>query len=161
LKIEQSTAGRSLRGVSIAITVLSIVIFATIAYSAYEDSVGILGIFGAGSQTPAITARAVYQGSTAVVSVNITLHNNGLYPLDISISCVQTPGGLNATCNQPGTTIAMSQTETLHFTMMVTGVSPQTGAGGRPIDADVNVTLDPFVSLEVTANLGGLVGVAP
>jgi len=44
---------------------------------------------------------------------------------------------------------------------MVTGVSPQTGAGGRPIDANVNVTLDPFVSLKVTANLGGLVGVVP
>jgi len=159
LKTEQSTAGRSLRGVSIVITLLSVVIFATIAYSAYEDSVGILGIFGQGSSTPAVTAMTVYHGSTAIVSLNITLHNNGLYPLAFSISCVQSPGALNATCNNPATTIAMSQTATVHFLMNVTGVSPQSGTGGRPIDADVNVTLGPFVSLKVTTNLSGLVGV--
>jgi len=154
---DESTAGRSLRSVSIAITVLSIVVFSTIAYSAYQDSAEIINVSGSPSGTPAIIVSTVYHGTTAFVLVNITLRNDGLYPLVFAASCIRTPGGFNATCSLPSTTISPGQTTTVHLNVTVSGISPTTGTGGKPIDADFMLALEPFISMQVTANLGGLV----
>jgi len=150
-------AGRSLRGVSLAITLLSLIIFSTLAYSAYEDTQGILKISANASATPAIVAVTSYNGTTATVKMNITLNNEGLYPLQFSVACVQTPGGFNATCSLPQATIQPGQSMTVSFTMTVDGVSQQSGVEGRPVEADFDVALQPFASLQISANLGGLV----
>ena len=158
MKREPSTAGRSLGAISLVITVLTLLIFSTLAYSAYADTNGILKIFGNGSKTPAVMVTRTVQGSSSQVLMNITLSNDGLYPVSIAGSCVSSPGGLNASCSLPRTTVAPGQSKTVQLVIIVNGLSQQNGTAGRPLVADISVALEPFVSLNVTTDLSGLVG---
>jgi hypothetical protein len=160
MKTEPSLAERSLRSASLVITLLSVLVFSTIAYSAYADANGVLKVFGAGSSssTAPVSVTSTTQGNTTDLTFNVTLQNNGLYPIEVSGSCASTPGGLNATCNMPTTTIGPGQSTSFQFTLGVVGLSVQGAAGNEPLYVDFKVALEPFVSVSVTANLSSFIG---
>jgi hypothetical protein len=78
---ERSTAARSLRAVSLAITLVSIVTFSTVIYSAYQDAEGLVGSgTGAG-----ISVGNTLSGGNMTIVVNATVLNRGLYPISFGV----------------------------------------------------------------------------
>lgn len=146
-----------MRAVSLAITLVSIVTFATMIYSAYQDVSGVVGIFGgkpAGSLGPLQTKVS---GNTAQDGLNFTIPNNGLYPLTLRVSCSE-PGGLPVSCQAVDLTVIPGQTEVVHFVILVSDVKALRAmvAAGQSIhvNATASVSLEPFATLSVTFDLG-------
>ena len=157
MKTEPSLAERSLRSTSLAIALLSIMVFSTLAYSAYADASGVLKVFGNSSSAAPVRVTTTTQGNTTEVTFDVTLQNNGLYPIEVSGSCPSTPGGLNATCSMPTTAIAPGQSTSFNFTLSLSALTLQSRAADEPLYVDFTVALAPFVSLSITANLASFV----
>lgn len=155
MKREPSILASSLRAVALVITLVSLVTFSTVGYSAYVDVSNVINTVGGGSPTSAITANTVVQGSAATVYLNVTLANKGLYPISLSLTCLP-PGASGITCTSPSIRVLPGQSQTLHFVMTVRNY-PQFVAGGSHVDGQVVVALEPFASISVTVNLGTLV----
>jgi hypothetical protein len=155
LKREPSILARSLRVVALVITVVSLFTFSTVGYTAYAGVSNVISIVGGSSPTSAITAKTVIQGSAATVYLNVTLANNGFYPIAISLTCLP-PGGSGITCTSPSITLPPGQSQTLNFTMTVENYS-QFILAGRHVDGQLVVALEPFASITVAVDLGSLV----
>ena len=139
---------------ALVIILVSLVTLSTVGYSAYADVSNVVNTIG-GSQTSTITAKTVIQGSAATVYLNVTLANKGLYPIVLSLACLP-PSGSGITCTSPSIMVLPGQSQTLHFVMTVENY-PQFVAGGKHIDGQVVVTLEPFASITVAVDLGTLV----
>jgi hypothetical protein len=151
-------AARSLRAVGLAITLVSLVAFSTIIYSAYTDVSTIFSTLGSGSGSSAIAAREVVQGSTATIYLNVTMQNKGLYPIMMAISCLNSQGA-NVTCNSPSVTVAPGMKQTLHFVMVISGFSRTQGGTSNNIHVNgtVLLALEQFASITIAVDLGSLV----
>lgn len=90
---EASIAKRSLKAVSIAITLISIITFSTISYSAYAEYQALTALSGKD-----IGISGKIEGSKVILSVTGNVPNKGLYPLDIQLSLVARQG--NRTISQ-------------------------------------------------------------
>jgi hypothetical protein len=152
LKTERSTAARSLRAVALAITLVSVVTFAAVGYSAYMDISSILNVSKQGS--PAITARTVVQGNSATVYVNATISNGGLFPLSVSLSCKSSQP--DVTCTPGSISVAPGQNATLKFQMTVADVSQISSSSPLQVNGTLEASLVPFASVSVGFNLGSL-----
>ena len=152
MKTERSTAARSLRAVALAITLVSVVTFSAVIYSAYTDVSSILNVSKQGS--PAITARTVIQGSSATVYVNATLSNGGFFPLSVSLSCKSAQP--NVTCTPGSISVAPGQSATLRFQMTVADISQISSSTGLKVNGTLEASLVPFASVSVAFNLGSL-----
>ncbi len=155
MKREPSPLGNSLRSVALVITLVSFVTFSTIGYSAYADLTNVLNTVHSGASSPAISSRTVIQGSAANVYLNVTLENGGLYPVALSLSCSPSAGS-GTSCNSPTINVMPGQSQTLHFVMTLQNYS-QSLADGLQIDGQVQVSLEPFASVNVSVNLGSLI----
>jgi hypothetical protein len=141
--------------VALVITLVSIVTFSTVGYTVYADVSDILNTVGGGTPTSAIAARTVVQGSAAVIYLNVTLANKGLYPIALSLTCLS-PEESGITCTSPSITVLPGQSRTLHFIMAVENYI-QSATGGLHVDGQVEVTLEPFASIAVAVDLGSLI----
>jgi hypothetical protein len=150
-------AARSLRAVGLAITLVSVVAFSTIVYSAYADVSTIFSTLGSGSGSSAIAAREVVRGSTATVYLNVTMQNKGLYPVMMAISCLDSQGA-KVTCNSPSVTVAPGTKQTLHFVMAINDFRTQGGTSNNNIHVNgtVLLALDQFASISIAVDLGSL-----
>ena len=74
-----------LRGVTIAVVVVLLLVVGTVAYSAYEDYNAVRGKLAGGSQQAVGTV--VFGGTNETVSLNIPIPNGGLYPLNVTVTC--------------------------------------------------------------------------
>jgi hypothetical protein len=149
-------AARSLRAVGLAITLVSLVAFSTLIYSAYTDVTTIFSTLGSGSGSSAITARELVQGSTATIYLNVTMQNKGLYPIMMAISCPNSQGA-NVTCNSPSITVAPGMNQTLHFVMAIKDFSQtQGGTSNIHVNGTVLLALEQFASITVAVDLGSL-----
>lgn len=88
MKREPSTAARSLRAVSLAITLIAIVTVSTVGYSAYQEFSALGPALGQGA---GLTGTPV--NSTLVITMNATIPNRGLYPIVIKPSYTATAYG--------------------------------------------------------------------
>ena len=155
MKREPSILASSLRVVVLVIALVSLVTFSTVGYSAYADVSNIINTVGGGSPTSSITAEIVVQGSAAIVYLNVTLANRGLYPIALSLTCLP-PSGSGIACTSPSIRVLPGQSRTLRFVMTVENYS-QYAVGGMHVDGQVVVTLEPFASIALAVNLGTLV----
>ena len=89
MKRVSSTLRGSFRGVAIAITLVSIITFSTIFYSVYR----VYQSLTASGGLKGITKTTVIQGTMVVFSLNGSIPNNGLYPIDLSFTLSAESGG--------------------------------------------------------------------
>jgi hypothetical protein len=136
------------------ITLVSLVTFTTVGYSVYVDASNAARVLGGNSHTSAITAKIVIRESVATVYLNVTLANDGLYPIVLSLACLpQNMSGIS--CSSPTITVLPGQTQTLHFTMTVENYT-QSAPKDLRIHGRVKVVLEPFASIALTVDLGTL-----
>jgi len=154
LKLEPSILSHSLRAVALVITLVSLVTFATVGYSVYAVASNVTNTLGGSSHTPAITAKVVVSGSVATAYLNVTLTNNGFYPIALSLDC-SPPAGSGISCTNSLVRIDPGQTQTLNFAMTVENYS-QYAPEGIHVDGLVQATLEPFASVNMTVDLGTL-----
>jgi hypothetical protein len=154
LKPEHTTAARSLRAVSLAITLVSIVTFATVIYSAYAGYTTVLDISRSG--TSAVSATTVVQGSSETLFLNATVPNKGLLPIQVNLSCA--PSHTDVSCPSASLTVGPGQTRTLHFNMTVTNFAQYlSNPGGLHVNGTLTFELVPFAGLSVSVDLATLV----
>jgi hypothetical protein len=133
------------------ITVVSLVAFSSIAYSAWADINGVIGTVGQGPRSPAVAAETVTRGNSITLYLNVTVSNKGLYPLTIGLTC-QPSSTTKLMCQQASVIIPPAGQSTLHFSMTVLNASqPSIQANGT-----LSVTLQPFASVYVGVNLGSM-----
>lgn len=142
----------ALRGVSVALGLIVIVVIGTIAYSAYEVYTGVAGELSGGSHP--ITAGAVVQGSSAIVTLNITAPNRGVYPLNMTLTCDSPPS--DVVCAPAGVVIPPGHEGLLSFKMTIVNVQAFEAASDHTVNGTVTISMEPFVSLSVGMDLGSI-----
>ena len=151
---EPSLLARSLRAVALAITMVALTTFSTVGYSAYVGVGSVIGTLGGDPQTPALAASTVVHGLDATVYLNVTLANEGLYPIELSMICLPQVDS-RITCNSPTITVPPGESRTLSFEMTVENYS-QVVTPNLRVDGQVKVSLDPFASVSARVDLGAL-----
>ena len=157
MKREPSLIAHSFRALALVIMLVSLVAFSTVAYTAYADVSNVLDTVGNNTHTAAISSRTVVEGSGATVYLNVTLSNKGLYPIELSMACLPASGS-GIACTSPSVTILPGQSQTLHLVMTIASYSQVLG-GGLHVNGRVEAILEPFASINMTFDLGGLVAV--
>lgn len=142
----------ALRAVTITITLIVLLALGAVAYSAYEDYSAVRTELGPGSGGS--SGRVTMQGSSEVVSINVTIPNRGLLPLNVTVSC--DTGDPNIECQTARVDIPPGQDGVLSFKMTVVNLAQFTSSN-RHINGTVAMSLEPFASLKVGVNLGGFV----
>jgi len=142
-----------LRGVTVAIVLIVLLVIGTVAYSAYEDYSAIRAELAGGSQQA--SGAAVIRGSTETVSLNITVPNSGLYPLNVTLTCDYPTA--NVVCQRTSVNVSPGQEGVLRFKMTVSNVSQFESSADRVINGTVAISMTPFVGLTVGTDFGGFV----
>lgn len=152
MKPEQSTGGKSLRIVGLAITLVSVVVFSTIAYSAYVDGRGVISAITGAGVAP---IKTVATKTDTTILVNITIPNDGLYPVSLSFECSPPPGS-PLSCSTANITVPPGQTGFLNFSITMDNATSGS-LSGLSLPGNATVSLDPFASITVSFNLGHIV----
>jgi hypothetical protein len=150
---QKTPAGlKVITGISIAITLIVLLVLGTVAYSAYEDYNAVkTELTGA---SPKATGRAVMQGSSEIVSINITVPNRGLYTLNVSVSCAQQS---NVVCSPAQVSVPAGQEGMLRFQMTVVDLAQFVSSNNHRIDGTVAIKMVPLASLALGVDLGSFV----
>lgn len=143
----------ALRAVSVTVALVVILVIGTVAYSAYEDYTAVRSELAGGSQQA--LGRAVLQGPSETVSINITVPNRGLYTLNVTVTC-EYPGS-NVVCDPSEVSVPAGQQGVLRFRMTVADVSQFENSGNTRINGTVDISLEPFVSLSIGTDFGSFV----
>jgi len=143
----------ALRGVTVAIALIVLFVVGTVAYSAYEDYSAVKAELAGGSQQA--VGAAVLRGTTETVSINITVPNKGLYPLNVTLTCDYPT--TNVVCQRTSVDVTPGGQGVLRFRMTVTDVSQFESSGNQVINGTVAISMTPFVGLTVGTNFGGFV----
>ena len=143
----------ALRGVTVAIAVIVLLVIGTVAYSAYEDYTAVKAELAGGNQQA--VGAAVLRGSTETVSINITVPNNGLYPLNVTLSCDYPT--TNVVCQGTSVDVSPGGQGVLRFRMTVLDLSVFEGSDNKVINGTVAISMTPFVGLTVGTDFGGFV----
>ena len=125
------------------------------AYSAYEDYSGVRPELTGGSSQP--VGGVTQNGNTAVVSLNFTIPNGGLYTLNVSLTCDN--GNPAVVCQEGQVSVPPGGEQVLRFRMTITNLQEYVASGDRRINGTVTMALEPFVSLTIGTDLSGLVNI--
>jgi hypothetical protein len=142
-----------LRGITVTVAVVVILVAGTVAYSAYEDYTAVRSELTAGPQQA--VGRAIIQGSSETVSINITVPNRGLYTLNVTVSCDYPTS--NVVCQPSQVSVPAGQEGVLRFKMTVADVMQFEDSGSTKINGTVAVRMEPFVSLLIGTDFGEFV----
>ena len=145
----------ALRGVTIAIALVVIVVVATIAYSGYEDFQGVRSELASGSHIA--VGGAFYDQSTGAetVELNITVPNRGLYSLNVTVTCSSANPGVS--CQRAQAVVPAGEQQVLHFSLAVSNVAQFLASGDHNINGTVVIGLIPFASISVGVNFTSFV----
>ncbi len=152
MKHKTPTGLKVIRGVSIAITLTLILVLGTVLYSAYQDWNAVKSELSGPS--PQATGKAVMQGSSEIVSINITVPNKGLYALNVTVSCA---AQTNIVCSPSGVIVPAGEQRILRFRMTVVDMAQYASASNHRINGTVAISMVPFASLGIGVDLGGFV----
>jgi len=142
-----------LRGVTVAVTLVVLLVVGTVVYSAYEDYSAVRAELAGGSQQA--VGLAELRGSSETVSMNITVPNRGVYPLNVTLACsYPTP---NVVCQRTSVDVSPGGEGVLRFRMTVANLSQFESSGNRAINGTVAISMTPFVGLTVWTDFGGFV----
>lgn len=143
----------ALRAVTLAIAVVVIIVVGTVAYSAYEDYSAVKPELTGGSSNPIGTMTQ--SGNTAVVSINLTVPNRGVFTLNVTLTC---DSNTVVTCTEGHVSVPPGGEGVLRFKMTITDLKTYV-ASNTQINGTVSMGLEPFVNLSVVTDLSGLVKV--
>jgi hypothetical protein len=142
-----------MRAVGLVITLVTVVTFASVVYSAYSVASGVVSLGQKGSQ--AIQVGSSLHGSSATIDINATLSNSGLLPLSLSASCSGLRAGIS--CSQASLTILPHQQGTLRFQVFIANATQfVANPSGLHVNGTIRAELVPFASLSVTVDIGQL-----
>ena len=155
MNVEKSPVDRSLRAVSIIISLVSIVAFSTLAYSVYADYEGVVNVFGGHGGSP-VASETVVNGSDVTQMLNFTVPNKGLYPITVSLSC---SGAVTAkvTCDNATATVPPGGSGVLAFAITLHNATSG-GASLPSVPGTLALSISPFATLRLSfdfASLGG------
>ena len=142
-----------MRAVTVAVALVVIIVVASVGYSAYEDYTAVRAELSGGSQQA--VGRAVLQGQTETVSINITVPNSGLYSLNVTMTCSY-PNS-NVVCQRTTVNVPPGQQEVLHFRLVVANLAQFTSLTDHRINGTVDISMPPFVSLSIGTDFSGFV----
>ncbi len=155
MKRVSSTVRGSFRGVAIAITLVSVITFSTIGYSVYREYQSLT----ASGVLKGITANTVVQGTKVFFSLNGSIPNSGLYPIDLSFSISAESGGHLLTKSTstavkllPGQNRAVNLTSQIDLLSLTNATNPQRfllNESTISLFTTVNAGLEPFASFSL------------
>jgi hypothetical protein len=147
----------ALRGVTVAIALVVLIVVATVAYSVYEDYSAVRSEISSGGHIA--TASAVYNQSadSEVISFNIEVPNGGLYSLNVTVAC--SSASSDVVCHSAQVDVPPGQEQTMYFSLTVNNLAQYLSSSDRTINGTVVMTLEPFASLSVASNFTSLVQV--
>jgi hypothetical protein len=154
LKAKAPRGIRVLGAVTIAITLLVFLVIASVVYSAYADYNAVSGELRGG---PGASVKRTIQGSSELVSLNVTVPNRGLYTLSVTISCNNPVPSSNTFCQPSTVTVKPGEQQVLELTIKIQSVAAYRASNGF-INGTVNIQMEPFASLSIGVNFGSLVG---
>jgi len=143
----------ALRGVTVAVALIVLLVVGTVVYSAYEDFSAVKAELAGGSQQA--VGAAVLRGTTETVSINITVPNKGLYPLNVTLTCDYPT--TNVVCQRTSVDVSPGGQGVLRFRMTVLDVPQFESSDNQVINGTVAISMEPFVGLVVGTNFGGFV----
>ena len=143
----------TLRIVSIALTIMVVLVIGSIGYSAYMDYQGVADELHTAPNSLA-SGTVTTEGQSGVVSINITIPNKGMYTLDVSVSCSSSDP--NVVCQQASVSIPPGQSDTLRFRMTLVNYT-EFLQSDMNVRGNVTIQLEPMASLSVGVNLGSLI----
>ena len=152
MKAKTPTGLKVIRVISISITLILVLVFGTVFYSAYQDWNAVKSELSGPS--PQATRQAVMQGQSEIVSINITVPNRGLYPLNVTVSCAQQT---NIVCSPALVNIPAGEQGMLRFRMTVVDLAQFASSSNHRINGTVMIHMVPFASLGIGVDLGGFV----
>lgn len=143
----------ALRGVTVAIVLILLLVVGTLAYSAYEDFSAVRAELAGGSQQA--VGAAVLKGSAETVSINITVPNRGLYFLNVTLTCNYPTA--NVVCQRTSVNVAPGEEGVLRFKMTVSDVSQFESSDNHVVNGTVAISMSPFVGLTIGTDFGGFI----
>lgn len=144
----------ALQAISIALTVVVILVVASIGYTGYVDYRGVANELSSGN-TSLVAGRITSQGQAGVLSLNITIPNSGLYTLDVSVTC--DPHDANVTCTKANVSVPAGGQDVLRFRMTINNLAQYEAAANKKINGTVAIQLEPFASVSIGVDLGSLI----
>jgi hypothetical protein len=147
----------ALRGVTVAVALVALLVVGSVAYSAYEDYSALRSGLASGNRP--IAGTALYDQATGAetVSINVTVSNRGLYPLNVTISCSSSSPDVQ--CQTGGGVVPPGQQQVVRFEMTVSDVQQFLASGNHQVNGTVDLALEPFAELSVGVNFTGLIQV--
>jgi hypothetical protein len=143
----------ALRAVSIVLTLVVILVIGTVGYSAYEDYTAVRAELSGGSQQA--VGSAVLQGQSEIVSLNITVPNQGLYALNVTVVCG--PQREAVVCQPSEVVVTPGEHGVLRFRMTVENLSQFEASSDHRINGTVIISMMPFASVSIGTDFGGFV----
>lgn len=133
-----------------AITLIVVFVVGSVAYSAYQDYTTFR------SELSGTTGKIIHpQGSSEIISLNMTVPNNGFYPLNVTVTCdTQNP---NIVCQPAQVYVPPGQQQVLHFRMTVVNVAQFFASSNHRVNGTVSIRLEPLASISIGVDLGGFV----
>lgn len=145
---------RALQAISITLTLVVLLVIGTIGYSGYMDYRGVASELGSGNSS-LVSGKITNQGSGGVLTLNITIPNQGVYALEVSVSC--DAKSLNVTCDQASVNVPAGQQGVLRFRMTIGNIAAYEASANKRINGTVAIQLEPFASVSVGVDLGSLI----
>lgn len=145
----------ALRGVTIAIALIVLLVIGTVAYSAYEDFEGVRSEVASGSHIAVGSVNYDQATGAETVNLNITVPNNGLYSLNVTVTC--SSANVEVSCQRAQTVVPPGQQEVLHFVLGVANVGQFLSSGDHQVNGTVDFGLVPFASLSIGVNFTSFV----
>ncbi len=143
----------ALRLVTIVVLVVVLIVVGTLAYSAYEDVSAVRSELAGGSQQA--VGRAVMQGPSEIVTLNITVPNRGLYALNITVTCDYPTS--NVVCERTNVVVPAGQEGVLHFKLTVANLAQFVSSSDHRINGTVTAEMQPFAKISVVTDFGGFI----
>jgi len=141
--------------VAIAITLVSVITFSTMGYSVYREYQSLTG----SGVLKGITATTTVQGTKVVFSLNGSIPNSGLYPIDLSFTISAESGGRLLTKStspavklMPGQNRAVNITSQIDLLSLTNATNPQRfllNDSTISLITTVNAGLEPFASMSL------------
>ena len=142
----------ALRGVTIAVALLVILVVGTMIYSAYQEYNAIRPELSGGPNQP--VGLITQNGNVAIVSLNFTIPNDGLYTINVTLTCDNS--NPSVVCQEGHVTVPPGGEQVLRFKMTVTDVQRYVGSSDLRINGTLSLALEPFIGIAINTDLSSL-----
>jgi hypothetical protein len=154
MKAKTPTGIKVIRAVTISIAIVVVLVVGSVVYSGYAEYRSVTSEFKQGQG--GVVGETV-QGAGAVFSANITIPDQGVYPITATISCGQSESSFNVYCQPASVTVQPGQTGVLRLQIHVQDLTAYENSANRRVNGTLAINMPPFVSLAVATDLSSLI----